>query len=636
MPIKTINNPRFQEFDDAGAPLDGGKLYTYIAGTTTNKATYSDIELVTPNANPIILDSRGEATIFGQGAYKFVLTDSADVEKWTVDNITASQGGNTAARVSIGDYGDDLTVALSTIGSAETTLVIDKQVTLTASDTVPSTIALEFTRNGSFTAGAPYTLTINGSFYANKHQIFDSSNVTVVLGQNSTSTVYPEWWGAFPDNATDYGTELQASLDAMVVGSEWIISPGVYLTSNRLVYKPRRTYRGINHSGEASVIKQADNSNISDGIFVSEGFINSSIVADERVIMRDFLINGNKTNNASAATAGILATNYYSIIENITVFETKGDGIRFDDTYLSTSTAVGNKILNNKIIKPDGHGIYIEANFFTDGEISGNEIGNPAKDGIRNLRAAGWNIHDNYIYGAEENGIYAAQGWNLSIGDNKIDGWGYSTTTGTYYCIAIFNAVDDKPCMVSNNTINMNEANVVVGTTYTSIFIGGTTGNTTAQLTIANNNVFFGASATSKFLEAGGAGSGEIFLSGNQVKGADVSILHSTIAWVVAHQNNSFDNDFQTLAGSGTPSVLQGKNFKTGSTNITYSNFDDGYEGQEIKVIFDFAPGTGFVDFTGTNLKGNGGVDWVFAVGDHMTCVHDGTNWYCDISDNTV
>ena len=74
----------------AGAPLVGGKVYTYDAGTTNPRTTYQDAAGTTPNANPIILDARGEATIFWSGAYKVVLKDAADVTIWTVDNIVSA------------------------------------------------------------------------------------------------------------------------------------------------------------------------------------------------------------------------------------------------------------------------------------------------------------------------------------------------------------------------------------------------------------------------------------------------------------------------------------------------------------------------------------------------------------------
>jgi hypothetical protein len=83
-------SPKMQFTTAAGVPLSGGKVYTYLAGTTTPLATYTDYAGGTPNSNPIILDSRGEANIWlGSALYKFRLTDSNDVEIWTVDYISA-------------------------------------------------------------------------------------------------------------------------------------------------------------------------------------------------------------------------------------------------------------------------------------------------------------------------------------------------------------------------------------------------------------------------------------------------------------------------------------------------------------------------------------------------------------------
>jgi hypothetical protein len=76
--------------DAAGEPLVAGKLYTYIAGTTTLQATYTDSSGAQANTNPVILDSRGEANVWLGGAvYKFVLKDADDALIWSVDNISA-------------------------------------------------------------------------------------------------------------------------------------------------------------------------------------------------------------------------------------------------------------------------------------------------------------------------------------------------------------------------------------------------------------------------------------------------------------------------------------------------------------------------------------------------------------------
>lgn len=95
--------PRFQAFDDDGDPLSGGLLHTLIAGGPTNKVTYSDPGLTTPNANPVVLDSRGEAAIFGSGTYKLILKTSGGVTLWTQDDVEVA-GNPTIVESSLYDF----------------------------------------------------------------------------------------------------------------------------------------------------------------------------------------------------------------------------------------------------------------------------------------------------------------------------------------------------------------------------------------------------------------------------------------------------------------------------------------------------------------------------------------------------
>ena len=103
--------PKLQFFDANGDPLVGGKLYSYIAGTTTPQATFTDQSGSTTNTNPVILDSRGEASVwFGAGTYKLALKTAADVDVWTVDNI--------GSEVSVADLATGIQTWLGTPTSA--------------------------------------------------------------------------------------------------------------------------------------------------------------------------------------------------------------------------------------------------------------------------------------------------------------------------------------------------------------------------------------------------------------------------------------------------------------------------------------------------------------------------------------
>ncbi len=84
-----------QFLGDDGLPLVGGCLYTYDAGTSTPRATYTDATGGTPNANPIVLDSAGRASIWLQGYYYMELwTEDKDAEGsqavlvWSQDNVS--------------------------------------------------------------------------------------------------------------------------------------------------------------------------------------------------------------------------------------------------------------------------------------------------------------------------------------------------------------------------------------------------------------------------------------------------------------------------------------------------------------------------------------------------------------------
>jgi len=76
--------------------------------------------------------------------------------------------------------------------------------------------------------------------------------------------------------------------------------------------------------------------------------------------------------------------------------------------------------------------------------------------------------------------------------------------------------------------------------------------------------------------------------------------------------------------GDATPPVSTGNLFRTYSSGVTITMFDDGTAGQIINVISDAAI---VYDVTGTNLKG-GSADITTATGDVTTWVFDGTNWY--------
>jgi hypothetical protein len=154
--------PKAQFFYADGTPLVGGKVYTYSAGTTTPQVSYTDYSGLTPNENPVILDSRGEANIWlGELSYKFRLTDENDVEIWTVDYVTAPL--TSVSPVLSGN----VTISTDSIGPAlKVTQIGTGNAIVVQDETDPDTTPFVVTNTGSVGIGTtvPATkLAVNGT-----------------------------------------------------------------------------------------------------------------------------------------------------------------------------------------------------------------------------------------------------------------------------------------------------------------------------------------------------------------------------------------------------------------------------------------------------------------------------------------
>ena len=92
--LSPVGGVAAQFFTNSGAVLTGGKLYTYLAGTTTPAATYTSSNGATAWTNPIVLNAAGRVPNSGEIwltdgiLYKFVLEDANNVLIATYDNIS--------------------------------------------------------------------------------------------------------------------------------------------------------------------------------------------------------------------------------------------------------------------------------------------------------------------------------------------------------------------------------------------------------------------------------------------------------------------------------------------------------------------------------------------------------------------
>ena len=161
--LSPVGGVAAQFFTDSGVPLSGGKLYTYAAGTTTPKTSYTSSTGSTAHTNPIILDSAGRVPggeiWISAPPYKFVLNTSVDVliatydnvlgigaASYQVDNFTGT-GSQTVFTLSAASLGENFTfVYINGVYQNKNTYTVSG-TTLTFSTSPPYTSLIEVMYN---------------------------------------------------------------------------------------------------------------------------------------------------------------------------------------------------------------------------------------------------------------------------------------------------------------------------------------------------------------------------------------------------------------------------------------------------------------------------------------------------------
>ena len=184
--------------DSNGNALVGGQLFTYQAGTTTKVATYTDSTGTVQNTNPIVLNQRGECTIWllPSQSYKFVLATPTDTDPpqspiWTEDNITGTGGeatGNmTDEKGSGGQIG--FVAGVDFTDGSTTSLTLSNNYGSVDNIWVAFDAALQGADQYTLGGAANETLTFNSPIPVGTEKVYVKGGTSLTIGTPGTGTV---------------------------------------------------------------------------------------------------------------------------------------------------------------------------------------------------------------------------------------------------------------------------------------------------------------------------------------------------------------------------------------------------------------------------------------------------------------
>jgi hypothetical protein len=311
---------KLQYFDDAGAPLSGGKVYFYTndGAYSTAKDTYSDYAATTANTNPVILDSNGEATVRIVGKYDVKVYDSSDVLQHSYPDYFA---------------GDDSLIGIDGVAAMRAQAPTNGQTYWLRYHTSEGDGGGGRFRGVTGAAASTYT---------------DDNGVTIVPTGGDGSAAYlredigyvtPQMFGAVADGATDDNTAIQAAIDAHNVV---YFPPGTYLTSAALALTSNHTLVG---AGTSSIIKC---SATVDAILIKGGYNN---------IYRLYLQGTAGTPiDKGIHLRGETSSCVYNRIEDV-VIEHPTNGLYLDGYTDTAKPCYWNTFRSVLILKPHQHGV---------------------------------------------------------------------------------------------------------------------------------------------------------------------------------------------------------------------------------------------------------------------------------------
>jgi polygalacturonase len=303
-------------------------------------------------------------------------------------------------------------------------------------------------------------------------------------------------YGADPTGVADAQTQIQATLDACDTagGGEVFIPKGTYILASGIKIGSNTTVRG---QGNQSILK------LKGGL--SGGFPTSYVVThkayanatgtNSNIILRDFMIDGNKANCSADPLVGG-AGNYPNavLIFGVTGAGTRPSDIRVQNLCIKEAPLfsmalyrIDRLVCSNNVIY-NGNRDGINADYSIDVTITGNVVDRVGDDHIvvggtsKNVTISGNSVSEDSTTLARGKGIVVRGGTDVAITGNTVD----ST------CDAGIVVRDDfgdasRISIVGNKISDTGTGGGV--TTYDGILLNATAGNTVKDISIVGNQI---------------------------------------------------------------------------------------------------------------------------------------------------
>lgn len=315
--------------------------FIYLADAKGTWETYN----VTLARNGSMINGAASNYVLNTGGVYYALYVDAGYG-WLVTAMGTSGGGDLAStgimKLSSYTYTDfkDVITAISTTPGI---LLIDEDMTLSTSVSVPSTLKLLPLPGYEITVGSGKVLTLASpdQILAAQQQVFIVGACTGVVFSRA-GTVYPEWWGAVPDGATDSAMAINCALNCMPLaspatastlsGGKVQLSGGTYSVASALL----AAGPGLNvvGTGSQSTIISATSALGSGTVFTFDSAIDSTTPGwqiQQGWALRDLAITTNHPD-----TSGVRAAQSFirrNLIENVRLMVTSA--------YIATNTGSG-------------------------------------------------------------------------------------------------------------------------------------------------------------------------------------------------------------------------------------------------------------------------------------------------------